>query len=262
MKPALAIGLLLLCAAARAQHKLDDDQSKLLEDARAESLQYSGSLPDFLCTETISRREDLHGDNRWRPIDTLTVRLSYQDHQENYKLVAIDGRQTDRDYLSVGGALTTGEFGNRLIALFVPASQAEFEWKGLSKLRGRRVAVFRYRIAKENSTFLIQAGADLKDRNNAIIAGYEGEVMIDEATHRVLKLTALAELPAGFPVKASTSVVEYDFRTVGGKAFLLPVSADATMRRGNYKTENYVQFRDYRKFQGESTISFDLPDKK
>ena len=72
----------------------------------------------------------------------------------------------------------------------------------------------------------------------------------------------MAELPAGFRMRESTSMVEYDFRKVGGKQFLVPVRAEATMRRGNYKSENHVEFRDYRKFQGESTISFDLPEEK
>jgi hypothetical protein len=34
------------------------------------------------------------------------------------------------------------------------------------------------------------------------------------------------------------------------------------MKRGSYKAENHVQFRDYRKFQGDSTISFDILDEK
>ena len=72
----------------------------------------------------------------------------------------------------------------------------------------------------------------------------------------------MAELPAGFAIRESTDTMEYDFRKVGGKQFLVPVSADAGMRRGNYKSENHVEFRDYRKFQGESTISFENLDEK
>jgi hypothetical protein len=270
MRIAAAIGLLVFCGAARAQHPLDEEQTRLVEGARAAALEYSSSLPDFLCTERIVRREDPRNDNRWRPLDTLTVRLSYLDHRENYKLMAIDGKPTQLEYLAVGGALTTGEFGSRLIALFTPESKAVFEWKGWAQLHGRRVAVLHYRIGRENSTFLVGEGTGDPKGKNAIVVGYRGEVSIDEETRRVLRLTAMAELPAGFPIRESTSTVEYDFRKVGGKQFLVPVSAVAGMRRGNYKSENHVEFRDYRKFQGESTISFEnldekvktLPDKK
>ena len=258
-----AIMLLMLAAGLlpAADQKLDEEQSKLLEQARQESLAYSRSLPDFLCTEVITRREDPRGDGRWRGLDTLTVRLSYLDHLENYKLTAINGKPTNLEYLSVGGSLSTGEFGNRLIALFVPASKAEFEWKGWTRIRGRRAAVYRYRIAKENSSFLIQGGAT-PGGPDSLVAAYRGEVSIDEETHRVLRLSALAELPVGFVIKEGSSLIEYDFRKVSGKEFLVPVRAEAALKRGSYKSENLVDFRDYRKFQGESTISFDLPEEK
>jgi hypothetical protein len=262
MRIAAAIGLVVLCVVARAQHPLEEEQTKLVEGARATALEYSSSLPDFLCTEKIVRREDPRNDNRWRPLDTLTVRLSYLDHRENYKLMAIDGKPTQLEYLAVGGSLTTGEFGSRLIALFMPESKAMFEWKGWAQLHGRRVAVLHYRIAQENSTFLVAEGPGAQTGKNSIVVGYRGEVSIDEETRRVLRLTAMAELPAGFPVRESTATVEYDFRKVGGKQFLVPVSADASMRRANYKSENHVEFLDYRKFQGESTISFENLDEK
>jgi hypothetical protein len=261
MKIALAIGVLVLCGVAGAadQRNLDDEQAKLLDEARLAALTYSDSLPDFLCTEVIRRQEDPRGDNRWRHIDTLTVRLSYFGHKEDYKLLAVNGRPTVLDYLYVGGALTTGEFGSRLVAIFIPESKAAFEWKGWTRLHGRRAAVLRYRIAKENSSFRIQFGT-VPVGPNSILVGYRGEVSIDEETHRVLHLTAEAEIPLGFPISGSTSVIDYGFAEVGGRQFLLPVRAEATTMKGRYKAENEVEFREYRKFQSEATISFDTPD--
>ena len=246
---------------AADQPKLDPEQAALLEEARDAALSYSDSLPNFLCTEYVKRLEDPRGDNRWRPIDRLTVRLSYFGHKEDYKLMAVDGKPTLLEYLYVGGALTTGEFGSRLIALFTPQSKAAFEWKGWTRLRGRRVAVFRYRIAKENSSYRIQFGT-APVGPNSIVAAYRGEVSVDEKTRRVLRLSAVAEIPMGFPIRESTSTIEYDFKEVGGREFLLPVSADATTRSGNYKAENQVEFREYRKFQSDATISFGNPEEK
>ena len=70
----------------------------------------------------------------------------------------IDGKPTVLDYLYVGGALSTGEFGTRLYAVFDPRSNGEFRWKGWTTLRKRRVARFSYRIARQDSTFRIQYG--------------------------------------------------------------------------------------------------------
>ena len=263
MKVGLAIGVLVLCGAAGAadQKELDVEQAGLLEEARRAALSYTDSLPDFLCTESIKRMEDPQGLNRWRQIDRLTVRLTYFGHKENYKLMAVNGQPTLLEYLYVGGALTTGEFGSRLVAIFLPQSKAAFEWKGWTHLHGRRAAVLRYRIAKENSSFRIQFGKAPVGPNSIFVA-YRGEVSIDEQTHRVLRITAEAEIPMGFPIGQSTSEIDYDFAEVGGREFLLPVRADSVTRSGHYKAENEVEFREYRKFQSDATISFDTVDEK
>jgi hypothetical protein len=248
--------LFLAAVLPAAERKLDEEQTKLIEEARHEALQYSVSLPNFLCTEIVTRVEDPRGDNRWRAIDTLTVKLSYFGHQEDYKLMAVNGKPTVLDYLNAGGALTTGEFGSRLVALFIPESKAVFEWKGWAHVRGRSAAVFRYRIAKENSSFRIQVGT-VREGPNSIIVGYRGEVAIDRETHRVLRITAVSEIPMGFPIKQNSSSIDYGFAEVAGREYLLPVSAQSLTARGSYKAENRVEFREYRKFQTEATISFD-----
>src|SRR5438270_3862562 len=97
MRRCLCIGMIALAMAGLStagERKLDDEQAELIEAARHEALSYSASLPDFLCTEYIKRREDPRGDNRWRSIDTLTVRLSYFGHMEDYKLMAVNGKPT------------------------------------------------------------------------------------------------------------------------------------------------------------------------
>ena len=37
--------------------------------------------------------------------------------------------------------------------------------------------------------------------------------------------------------------------------------SETTTKRGSYVAENTVEFRDYRKFHGESTITFTMDDK-
>ena len=256
-----AIVTLLLAAPAVSQSKLDPPAAELLKDARAAALEYTVKLPDFLCTEYIQRREDPRGDSRWRPVDKLTVRLAYYDHREDYKLEAVNGKPTTKDYLKVGGSLSTGEFGSRLLSIFHPDSKATFEWKGWSRQHGRRVAVFTYRVDKENSTFQLQYGTTGVGRD-VVIAGYRGEVAIDETSHRVLRLTANAEIPINFPIRENTLTLEYDYATVGGQRYLLPVRSETTTRRGSYVAENRVEFKDYRKFHGESSISFTMTDEK
>ena len=257
----LALFALLAAAASVSAQELDPDQSELLEKARGAAIRYSDSLPDFICTEVVHRSQDPMGNGRWRIMDTLTVKLSYSGHREDYKLMLINGKPTLLEYMFVGGSLSTGEFGTRLFSVFDPRSQAEFRWKGWTTLRKRRVARFSYRIVREHSIYKIQYG-NAPVGPNVIIVPYHGEVFVDDETHMVLRLTQQAEIPQGFPISANESTVDYEFAAVGARQFLLPTHALVKTRSGRYAAENNVDFREYRKFQTETNITFDPPPDK
>ena len=258
----LAICALLAAGASATAQQLEPEQVSLLEQAREAALQYSASLPDFLCTEVV-RRMDAQGRRRLRDLetltvkDTLTVKLSYFGHREDYKLIEIDGKPTSLEYEFVAGAVSTGEFGTRLSSVFGPGSHADFREKGWATLRGRRAARYSYRIARENSSYQLRYGP------RVITVAYHGDVYVDEETHLVLRLTLRAEIPHGFPISGNESSVDYEFAEVGGKRYLLPSHASSWAEYGTYVAENSVEFREYRKFQAESSVTFDpTPEKK
>jgi hypothetical protein len=258
----VAIGLAAsLATAQRPAPPLSPEQAELLAEARHAALVYSTSLPDFICTQVVHRTEDRRGDGRWRVLDTLTIKLSYFEHKEDYKLMSIDGKATLLDYMYVGGALSTGEFGSRLLSVFHPNSAAEFHWKGPARLRKRKVTIFEYRVPVETSSFKLQFGS-VDAGPNSIIAGYHGELWVDEESHMILRLNQHADIPAGFPISANNSEIDYDYAPVGGKPFLLPVRAQIVTQSGKYKAENDVEFKEYRKFNTEATISFGTEDEK
>src|SRR5450759_3273227 len=209
----LAIFALLAAGAPAMAQPLEPEQASLLEQARETAIRYSASLPDFLCTEVVRRTQDPQGNGRWRSMDTLTVKLSYFDHKEDYKLMQIDGKPTLLEFLYVGGTLSTGEFGTRLYSVFDPRSQGDFRWKGWTTLRKRRVARFSYRIARENSIFQIQYGP-ISSGPNAIVVPYHGEVFVDDETHMVLRQ---AQHHVRFIVHKDFPVVRHNDRIRAGR---------------------------------------------
>jgi hypothetical protein len=251
----LAIFALLAAGVSAMAQQPEPEQASLLEQAREAALRYSDSLPDFLCTEIVRRRH-AQGHGGWRDLDTLTVKISYFGHREDYKLIEIDGKSTLLEYEFVAGAVSAGEFGTRLYSVFDPRSQGDFRWKDWSTLRERRVARFSYRIARENSSYRLAYGPSV------ITVAYHGDVYVDEETHMALRLTLGAEIPRGFPINSNESSVEYEFAAVGGKQYLLPSHAYSMAKNGRYVVGNTVEFRDYRKFQTETTITFDPPAEK
>ena len=55
-------------------------------------------------------------------------------------------------------------------------------------------------------------------------------------------------------------MLDYDYANVGDSRFLLPLRVDNRMKTAQINFKNVVEFKEYRKFTGESTISFDSPD--
>src|SRR5215471_15370143 len=67
---------LLTCLPAAAQRPSREEQRRTLDAARQIALHYSGTLPDFICTEMVQRANVLAG-ARSATKDRLTIQLSY-----------------------------------------------------------------------------------------------------------------------------------------------------------------------------------------
>jgi hypothetical protein len=232
-----------------------EEQARILSEVREWALNYTRSLPDFICTQVTRRYADPAGLEFWQLVDTITARLSYNEQKEDYKLIMVNNQVTNQSYHQLGGATSTGEFGSLLREIFEPRTQARFEWDHWATLRGRRALVFAYRVAQPNSQWHIDF-----ERKLDIIAGYRGLVYVDRENHQVLRLTLEAEnIPATFPVQQARTVLDYDYTEISGRRFLLPLKAEVRMRASKFLTRNDVEFRLYRKFSTESEIKFDTP---
>jgi hypothetical protein len=77
----------------------------------------------------------------------------------------------------------------------------------------------------------------------------------------VMRVTGEADsIQPGFPVKAQSGILDYEIADVGGRQYLLPLRSEQHMKDSLREFRNVEEFRDYRKFVGESTISFGNPE--
>jgi hypothetical protein len=233
----------------------EQEQANLLEQLRQGALDYTRSLPDFICTQVVKRFVDRNGRDRWTPIDTLTVKLSYFEQKEDYKLLTIDNKPTTLDYMNSGGSASKGEFGTVLNVIFDPKSAGEFHWKNWTTLRKRRAAVYKYRVDRAHSTFVVSVQYEASQLMETVV-GFHGEIVVDRDTNMPLHLTTEAELPAGFPARQTRTTLDYDFAEVGGREYLLPLNAEVEMRSTRLHTRNSVAFQNYQKFHTDTTITF------
>ncbi len=230
------------------------EQKRVLKEVTENALSYVESLPNFICTQVTRRHIDPSGTESWRPDGTIQEHLSYVDHHEDYKVTMIDNRPVQGvDHDKVGGNRSSGEFGSMLEDIFQPSSNAHFEWERWATLRGRRMHVFSYRIAQPYSKYSIhddQSGL-------TVVPGYHGLIYADRDTLRVMRITMECDdIPASFPVQQATEILDYDFASISGEKFLLPLKADLRFRATHALVWNEIEFHLYRKFSADAAITF------
>ena len=241
-----------------------EEQAAILDDVRDYALNYSKNLPDFICTEVTRRLGAPAPGTRyggratdsphWQSLDTLTVRLSYFEQHEDYKLILHNSTPvTNQDERSVGGSQSFGDFGSMLRQIFEPNSEARFEWDHWGTLRGQRVLEFNYHISQSRSQYHL-----IVDKDRDIITAYHGIVAVDPNTHAVLRVSVIADnIPVDFPVRSAEDILDYDYTEISGNTFLLPMKATMTANMGDYWTRNDKEFRIYRKYSADAVIKYD-----
>lgn len=230
-------------------------QKRILDEVREYALNYSKSLPDFICTQVTRRYADPSGLQFFAPQDTIMVRLSYFEQKEDYKVILVNDRATTQSMESLGGATSTGEFGSMLREIFEPESQTRFGWERWATLRGRRAHVFKFYVSQLNSKYSISWR-----RQQQIVVAYTGLVYVDNETHKILRIAMTCDIPPSFPVQEAGTILDYDTVKIVDREFMLPLKAVVTMREGKFLTRNDVEFRLYRKFAADTVINFETPD--
>jgi hypothetical protein len=242
------------------------EQAAIIDEVREYALNYSKSLPDFICTQVTRRyaaplpgtKYGGRADSQptWYLQDTLTIKLSYFEQKEDYKLILVNNTMTTMDYRKLGGATSSGDFGTMMREIFELNTQAKFEWDHWGTLRGRRTMAFAYQVSQARSQWHITYNG-----KQDIMPSYHGLVYVDKETHMVTRITMEADnIPAGFPVKRADTVLDYDYQDLSGHSFLLPLKATTIMSADDYMTKNDEEFRVYRKYSAESDLKFDVTD--
>jgi hypothetical protein len=241
-----------------------EEQAAILDEVRDYALNFSGNLPDFICTQVTKRfgapkpgtkyGGSAKDDPRWQSFDELTMRLSYFNQKEDYKLILHNNTPTVQDYKSVGGSSSYGDFGTMLKKIFDRSSQAHFEWDHWGTLRTKRVMAFAYRIEQSRSEYHLV----VPDQHLDYTTAYHGLVEVDKDTHKIMRITVEAEdIPPTYPIKAAKTILDYDYTEISGHTFLLPLKGQVFMTGGDFLTRNDETFHNYRKYSADSEITFD-----
>ncbi len=220
---------------------------------------YVSNLPNFLCLQVIEQYQGNKKGEHWRKGDTLSLRLAYSDKQEHRTLEQVNNKPLETRNRGWRHTMQTeGEFGPLMANLFSDASEAQFDWAHWEMVSGRRLAVFNYKIDKEHSA------ARLGDAyvHDVAVPTY-GSVSGDPETGEIFKVVSdISEIPSELSQREADTTVTYDYVTIGANKFVLPSHITVTMRTNNTALRNESEFRDYKKFEAESTLKFEGDEKR
>jgi hypothetical protein len=255
---------LLVGVVALAQPAPDAaEQSRALSAMRDYALNYSASLPDFMCTQ-VTRRTYYPNENfRGRPVyDSFEEQITFVDHKESYTMTRINGEPAanmSRDRL--GGMFSSGEFGTLLGRTFDPAAGTDFHYERLATQQGRRTYVFSFRVPQAK-------GYGLVESERTLYVAYKGLLYADPQTGAVLRIEMQCEIPKGSEYRDLDLTLDFRPADVAGREFTLPfhyhlhsrkeVAASPAVARSTAVSEtiNEADYKAYRRFSAESNIKF------
>jgi hypothetical protein len=231
-----------------------EKQKELLDWMRDYATNYDQNLPDFICVQVTRRYMDPTGMELWQKQDTVTAKLTYFEKRENYDVILHNSRPVQNVSMrEVGGATSTGEFGTMLREIFNPKSETTFRWLRYGTLRGRLMHVFFYHVDRDRSEWTVKYH-DL----DPVIAAHEGLIYVDHDTELIMRIAMQTKgIPSSYPLSQAWTTLDYDFTEIGEQEFVLPLRAEVRMRAEKILSKNEVEFRMYRKYGADTTITFD-----
>src|SRR5450759_1800019 len=194
----------------------------LIRRAADAAMEFTETLPSYVCTELVTRSQSESTPANFQPIDVVSMEVLYTDGREDYRNIQINGKKTVKKIEETGGAWSTGEFGTVLVDLFSPATGATFHYRRDSRAGGIMAKMYDFEVTREGSHWSIHASSQTYD------PAYVGSVWIDPATSRVLRIEMEAKgFPGEFPLDHVESATDYQYIRLGdAKQYLLPVHAE------------------------------------
>jgi hypothetical protein len=230
----------------------------VIDMATDAAISFSQTLPNYVVKQFTTRYETgaAHGgQTSWNAVDTVTADVVSENGQESYRNVLVDGK-APKEAIEKSGTWSTGEYSSVLLDLLQPRTDADFHNKRTTTIVNRSAFHYDFSVEQVNSHWNIESDAQ------SYKPEYTGAIWIDKENYRILRIEMSARnIPKGFPLDTVESAVDYDYVMISGNKYLLPVHAEAlSCERGTSGcSRNVIEFRNYRKFGADTSITFDTP---
>jgi hypothetical protein len=231
-----------------------EEQAEILAATRDYALNYVKNLPNYVTIQTTRRRIDPTVRGYRGSGDSIQEQLTFFDGKETYQVRMINGRSVNNvSHLQLGGVVTSGEFGSILQQIFDPDTGSEFRWDHWATLRGKLVYVFVYEVP-ESHGYRMFDGETKREYTSA----YKGFVYADVETKAVMQIQMESVgIPSDYPVREVHLKLDYRPTVIASQEYVLPYHFELDSRTNKANTKNEADYRLYKKFGAETSITFD-----
>jgi hypothetical protein len=253
----------------------DEDPVEVLMRLRERVLAHGERIPNHTCVETIQR--DTYESTAGRASASCGALLDFRKQRDFFQRLTLDstdwlrldvaysaGREIyswagahkfedgDLDELVPEGAIGTGPFTTLVLSMF-EQRDPKYIFDGESTADGRRLFEYSFAVPKEHSHYRIKA------RNDWVITGYTGSLLVDAKSAELVKLIVRTEeLPPATNSCEIDTTLEFSVVHLSGSEYLLPkVAHQRFIGRDGFEGENTMSFSACRDFRAESKVEFD-----
>jgi hypothetical protein len=226
------------------------------EESALRARDFSDRLPNFRCLQETRRLStSVKNPEGFKERDVYIDELTYENGEESYRTIEVNGLKTDRMRRPVQGVKSRGEFGTMMRGIFSKNVAAKYKWAGRAMAGGTLCRVFEIEVPAERSNFVLAHNTEQE------IAGYKGRIFIDEESGLVRRISIQGDgLPPKFGLQSPSMSLDYGLVKIGELDYLLPLRSVLQTRQGKSLIRNETVFRDYHKFEASSSIQFQTPD--
>ncbi|HEY2844732.1 MAG TPA: hypothetical protein VGJ09_13820, partial [Bryobacteraceae bacterium] len=235
------------------------EQKAILAQIREYALNYTANLPNYTCIQTTRRKIDPNPQAAAKgyrfTASEVQEMLTFFDKKETYQVQMVDGKAVKNiEHNQLGGTISNGEFGSMLSHVFDPAIDAQFEWDHWATLDGNKnMYVFGYHIPASEGYSMLD-GESRREYTSA----YKGLVYADHTTKTIQRITLeTVEVPADFPIQKVQIKLDYRLTSISDQQYILPSHYLLTSLTDKASTENQAEYKLYRKYGAQSSITFD-----
>jgi hypothetical protein len=256
MRLPVPTGLLLLAVVGQG-YQDEESRTALLSRVMGNMRHSLARMPDFTCTESITRTIGDGTPLRVTTLEQLRLQVAIIGGKEVFSWPGAAPFEHDHPHDIVGGGLAgTGDFAGFSRAVF--ASDTALFTTGEEEIRAeKRTVRYDYAVPRQAS------GYELNSGTNSAIVDYGGSFWVDTVTERVHTLKVEADyrrnnIPAVLDMFDVKTVLDYKYIRIAGEELPFPDSSTLTVMhlRTSIVSSNRIDFTGCRQYTAESGIQF------